>query len=126
MCIRDSLGFDWKLSLASLTGTAGKEVVVSTIGTLFSLSDNAAEEREDNNVNLSEQEKVMSSISDAYHPLTGYNFMLFSLLYFPCIASLAVFQKEAGFKELMFQVVFTMALAWVVSFIVYQIGRFFI
>jgi ferrous iron transport protein B len=120
------LGFDWKLSLASLTGTAGKEVVVSTIGTLFSLSDNAAEEREDNNVNLSEQEKVMSSISDAYHPLTGYNFMLFSLLYFPCIASLAVFQKEAGFKELMFQVVFTMALAWVVSFIVYQIGRFFI
>jgi ferrous iron transport protein B len=121
------LGFDWKLSLASLTGTAGKEVVVSTIGTLFSLSGNSIENNMDSKEEKSsEQEKVMASISKSYHPLIGYNFMLFSLLYFPCIASLVVFQKEAGFKELMFQIAFTLSLAWFVSFIVYQIGRFFI
>ena len=123
------LGFDWRLSLASLTGIAGKEVVVSTIGTLFSLSGNESIKTENENNTegqVSEQEKVMASISKSYHPLIGYNFMLFSLLYFPCIASLVVFQKEAGFKELVFQIIFTLSLAWFVSFIVYQIGRFFI
>jgi ferrous iron transport protein B len=52
--------------------------------------------------------------------------MLFSLLYFPCIASLAVFKKEAGSKEMFFQIGFTLLLAWTVSFIVFQIGRVFI
>ncbi|MHB1276646.1 MAG: ferrous iron transport protein B [Candidatus Humimicrobiaceae bacterium] len=109
------LGFDWRLSLASVTGIAGKEVVVSTIGTLFSLI-----KTEKNNTELN------SLIAGTYNSLTGYNFMLFTLLYFPCIASLAVFKKEAGTKELIFQIFFTLSLAWVVSLIVYQIGRVFI
>ncbi|MHB1376418.1 MAG: ferrous iron transport protein B [Candidatus Humimicrobiaceae bacterium] len=109
------LGFDWRLSLASVTGIAGKEVVVSTIGTLFSLIKTQKNNTELNNL-----------IAGTYNPLTGYNFMLFTLLYFPCIASLAVFKKEAGTKEMLFQIFFTLTLAWVVSFIVYQIGRFFI
>lgn len=109
------LGFDWRLSLASVTGIAGKEVVVSTIGTLFSLV-----KTEKNNTGLN------SLIAGTYNSLTGYNFMLFTLLYFPCIASLAVFKKEAGTKEMIFQILFTMSLAWVVSLIVYQTGRLFI
>ncbi|MBN1299231.1 MAG: ferrous iron transport protein B, partial [Actinobacteria bacterium] len=109
------LGFDWRLGLAILTGIAGKEVVVSTLGTTFSLSETGAE-----------SENLRASLKEAYNPLTGYNFMLFSLLYFPCIASLAVFQKEAGTKEMLFQAAFTLILAWVVSLIVYQIGRLFI
>ena len=52
--------------------------------------------------------------------------MLFSLLYFPCIAALAVFRKEAGTKEMLFQAIFTLVLAWTVSFPVFQIGRIFI
>jgi len=52
--------------------------------------------------------------------------MLFTLLYFPCIAAMVVFQKEAGLKEMLFQVGFTIVLAWVVAFIVFQIGSFFI
>jgi ferrous iron transport protein B len=109
------LGFDWRLSLASLTGIAGKEVVVSTLGTIYSLSDT---ENETGN--------LKSELKDTYHPLVGFNFMLFSLLYFPCIAGLAVFQREAGTKEMLFQASFTLLLAWGVSFIVFQIGRFFI
>ncbi len=109
------LGFDWRLSLASLTGIAGKEVVVSTLGTLFSLS-----KADKSSVSLK------NSIASSYNPLIGYNFMLFSLLYFPCIASLAVFKREAGTKEMFFQVGYTLLLAWLVSFAVFQIGRLFI
>ena len=109
------LGFDWRLSLASVTGIAGKEVVVSTIGTLFSIV-----KTQNNNTGLN------SMIAESYSPLTGYNFMLFTLLYFPCIASLAVFKKEAGTKEMIFQIVFTLSLAWIVALIVNQIGRLFI
>jgi ferrous iron transport protein B len=108
------LGFDWRLSLASVTGIAGKEVVVSTIGTLFSL------------VKTENNSELNSLIAKTYNPLTGYNFMLFTLLYFPCIAGLAAFKKEAGTKEMLFQIFFTLSLAWVVSLIVYQIGRVFI
>jgi ferrous iron transport protein B len=109
------LGFDWRLGLAAVTGIAGKEVVVSTLGTTFSLSGA-------NN----ESQNLRQSLKNTYNPLTGYNFMLFSLLYFPCIASLAVFQREAGTKEMFFQAGFTLLLAWVVSCLVFQIGRIFI
>ncbi|MBM3713073.1 MAG: ferrous iron transport protein B, partial [Actinobacteria bacterium] len=109
------LGFDWKLGLATIAGIAGKEVVVSTLGTVFSLSGTEKE-----------SEKLREAIRDQYNPLTGFNFMLFSLLYFPCIASLVVFQREAGTKEMLFQAGFTLVLAWTVSLIVFQIGRFFI
>ncbi len=109
------LGFDWRLSLASLTGIAGKEVVVSTLSTVYSLSGTENEEG-----------GLRSALMDTYHPLVGFNFMLFSLLYFPCIAGLAVFQREAGTKEMLFQAGFTLLLAWAISFIVFQIGRFFI
>ncbi len=109
------LGFDWRLGLAAVTGIAGKEVVVSTLGTTFSLS----------GVN-NESQNLRQSLKNTYKPLTGYNFMLFSLLYFPCIASLAIFKREAGVKEMFFQAGFTLLLAWSVSFIVFQIGRMFI
>ncbi len=109
------LGFDWRLAIASVTGIAGKELVVSTLGTIFSISDSE-----------SASKNLQDSIRDNYNPLVGYNFMIFSLLYFPCIAGLAVFRKEAGNKEMMFQAIFTLILAWMVSFIIYQVGSFFI
>ncbi|MBM3707684.1 MAG: ferrous iron transport protein B [Actinobacteria bacterium] len=109
------LGFDWRLAIASISGIAGKEVVVSTLGTVFSLSGTEKE-----------SEELRAAMRNQYNPLTGFNFMLFSLLYFPCIASLAVFQREAGTKEMFFQAGFTLGFAWTVSLIVFQIGRLFI
>jgi len=111
----EPLGFDWRLSLASISGIAGKEVVVSTMGTLFSLT-----------TENKDSPSIRNAIAEQYNPLVGYNFMLFSLLYFPCVASLAVFKKEAGTKELLFQIGYTLGLAWVISFIVFQIGRIFL
>jgi len=109
------LGFDWKMVVASISGMAAKEVIVSSFGTLFSMG-----EADETSEGL--QEKIKAN----YHPLVGYNFMLFTLLYFPCLASMAVFRKEAGTKEMLFQMAYTIALAWAVAFIVYQIGRLFI
>jgi len=109
------LGFDWKLAVASISGIAAKEVVVSTLGTLYSIQE--ADE---------ESETLREGISREYNPLIGYNFMLFTLLYFPCMAGMAVFRREAGWKEMWFQIGYTLLLAWIVSFVVFQIGRLFI
>ncbi len=109
------LGFDWKMVVASISGIAAKEVIVSTLGTIFSIQ------------GASEQSgSLMDRLSNDYHPLVGYNFMLFTLLYFPCMASMAVFRREAGSREMLFQMGYTFALAWVVAFIVFQTGRLFI
>jgi len=109
------LGFDWKMVVASISGIAAKEVVVSSFSTLFSIG--GADET---------SESLRERIKRSYHPLVGYNFMLFTLLYFPCMASMAVFRREAGTKEMLFQIFYTLGLAWIVSMIVYQIGKFFI
>jgi ferrous iron transport protein B len=109
------LGFDWKLVVASISGVAAKEVIVSSLGTLFSIG--GADEA---------SEGLQDRLRGNYHPLVGYNFMLFTLLYFPCMASMAVFRREAGTKEMLFQMGYTLALAWTVALIVYQTGRLFI
>jgi len=109
------LGFDWRMAVAAISGIAAKEIVVSTMGTLYSIAE--ADE---------ESESLRETLANEYHPLIGYNFMLFSLLYFPCMAGIAVFRREAGRKEMWFQIGYTLLLAWVVSFVVFQIGRLFI
>jgi ferrous iron transport protein B len=109
------LGFDWKMTVAAISGIAAKEVIVSTMGTLYSI-----EEADGQSGTLK------TALSKNYHPLVGYNFMLFTLLYFPCLTAMVIFRKEAGTKEMFFQIGYTLLLAWVVSLLVYQIGRLFI
>ncbi|MFC2145351.1 ferrous iron transport protein B [Actinomycetota bacterium] len=109
------LGFDWRMVVASISGIAAKEIVVSSFGTLFSLQ--GADEGSSG---------LQQKLQENYDPLKGYTFMLFVLLYFPCVASMAVFRREAGTREMFFQIGYTSILAWVVAFLVYQTGRFFI
>lgn len=109
------LGFDWKMAVATISGIAAKEVIVSTMGTLYSIE--AAD---------GETETLRTALSKNYSPLVGYNFMLFTLLYFPCITAMVIFRKEMGIKEMLFQVGYTLLLAWVVAFLVFQVGRLFI
>ncbi len=108
------LGFDWKMAVATIAGIAAKEVIISTMGTLYSIEDAEGQ-----------SESLKVALYDNYTPLVGYNFMLFTLLYFPCLAAMAVFRKEAGTKEMLFQMGYTLSLAWAVSFMVFQIGRLF-
>jgi ferrous iron transport protein B len=110
------LGFDWKIGVSILTGLAAKEIVVSTMGVLYQ----AEGEGESNS--LQTKLKEQGNIS----PLVAYGFMLFVLIYFPCIAVIAAIKKESDLKWAVFTMIYTTAIAWVVAFLTYQIGSLFI
>nr|HPN22975.1 nucleoside recognition domain-containing protein [Tenuifilaceae bacterium] len=61
-----------------------------------------------------------------FNQLVAFGFMLFVLIYFPCVAVIAAIKKEANWKWALFSMVYTTAIAWVVSFLMYQIGSYFI
>ncbi len=114
------LGFDWKVSVSLLAGAAAKEVVVSTLGVLYVGDDDADM--------LAKRLKSPSQISGQppFTPLKALVFMIFVLLYFPCIATIAAIIKETGsWKYGLFSVVYNTGLAWLISFIVYRIGLLF-
>jgi ferrous iron transport protein B len=109
------LGFDWRSSIALLAGFAAKEVVVATYGTLYSMGKTDPEAAE----------PLRNAIQNDpfWTPLKAISFMIFCLLYIPCFVATVVFHKEAGsLKWTGFMVLYTTALAWVTSFIVYQGG----
>ena len=106
----EPLGFDWKLGIGLISGVGAKELVVSTLGVLY--------------VNDAEADSVSLGKRMPITPLVAFCYMLFVLIYFPCIATLAAIKQESGsWRWALFAAVYTTALAWVVSFAVYQIGR---
>ena len=96
----EPLGFDWKMSVCLLTGLPAKEAIVSTLAILYGGDISAA----------------------GFTPLTAFSFMLFVLLYFPCVATIATLRREAGKVWAWFTVFHSLFLAWFISFVVYQIG----
>jgi ferrous iron transport protein B len=122
------LGFDWKMSISILSGLAAKEIVVSTLGVLYQVDENIQTQSSSLIEKLQNQthqhgphagEKVFS-------PLIALSFMLFVLLYFPCVGVLAAIIKESGhWKWGLFTVIYTTAIAYVVAFIVFQVGSLF-
>lgn len=119
----EPLGFNWKVTTSLLSGTAAKELVVSTLGVLYSENDS------DETLTLSQrisQPNPATGTPD-FTPLVALTFMVFVLLYFPCIASVVAVIKESGsWKWGAFTVVYNTCVAWIVAFIVYQIGSLFI
>lgn len=116
------LGFDWKMGVSIITGLAAKEIVVSSMGILYHVPD-AEENPQTLAVNLQQQKDAAGH--PVFTPLVAYCFMLFVLIYFPCMAAIAAIRKEAGRRWAFFTVFYTTSLAWVVAFCVYQIGRLF-
>jgi ferrous iron transport protein B len=118
------LGFDWKISVSLLTGMAAKEVVVSTLSVLYTGHE---EEEEMQTLTNSLRQDAGPDGSLVFTPLTALSLMLFVLIYFPCIATVTAIARESrSWKWGLFVVVYTCLLAWIVSFAVYQTGRFFI
>jgi len=120
------LGFDWKMSISLLAGVAAKEVVVSTMGVLYQ-----AEGGPDSNTETL-QNKLQSTTykegdkagSPVFTPITAFAYLMFILLYFPCVAVVAAVKKESGnWKWALFMVTYTTAVAWVVAFLVNQLGN---
>lgn len=119
------LGFDWKMSIALVTGLPAKEVVVSTLGVIYTGNDSLEEDAQGR---LTERLKtdVDSTGQHTLSPLKALSFMFFVLLYLPCIATIVAVSKETGSSKWgLFVLVYTCLVAWVVSFIVYNVGNWF-
>lgn len=121
--IMEPLGFDWKMTISIITGIAAKEVIVGTMGVLYE----AEEDGEASSLTKKLRSQVHLSGEKAgqkvFTPLIALSFMLFILIYFPCIGVVAAIRKETGgWKWALFSVGYTTILAWIVSFLVYQIG----
>jgi len=117
------LGFDWRLSVSILSGLAAKEVVVSTLGVLFQADSHY------NKASLVEkiQTQTDNSGNRLFTPLMAFSFMLFILTYFPCIGVVAAIKRESGsWKWASFVVIYTTGIAWLLSFMVYQLGSLFV
>ena len=107
------LGYDWKLGIGLISGAGAKELVVSTLGVLY------ADDAEADDTTLGQRIPIT--------PLIAISYMIFVLIYFPCIATLAAIKQESGsWKWAAFAGIYTTALAWIVSFCVYQIGSLII
>ena len=119
----EPLGFDWKMGVSIITGLAAKEIVVSSMGILYHVDGEVDESSQSLIENIRQQENAAGE--KVFTPLVAYGFMLFILIYFPCMAAIAAIRKEAGWKWAMFTVFYTTILAWIVSFCVYQIGQMF-
>jgi len=106
------LGFDWRAVVALLFGFFGKEIIVSTFGALLGTGSNRA--------------ALSTKLHHVFTPLTAYTFMAFTLLYTPCLATVAVIKKETGsWKWAGFAIGYSVALAWLVAFFIYRVGLLF-
>lgn len=116
----EPLGFDWKMGVGILSGIAAKELVVSTMGVLYNID----QEQLDSG---SGETMLQKALQQASTPAAALAFMVFVLLYFPCIATfIAIKQEGGGWNWAIFSAIYTIILAWVAAFAVYQIGSIFL
>lgn len=124
--VMSPLGFDWKLSVAILTGVTAKEVVVGTLGVLHQ-----TETGQDNMSLVSKLQQQTYAVGPkagkpVITPIVALSFMLFILIYFPCIGVVSAIARESGkWKWALFVVGYTTLLAYLVSFAIYQLGLIF-
>ncbi len=115
------LGFDWKVSVSLLSGMAAKEIVVSTLGVLYTGDGDNQESLKTRIANDTQPDG-----NKTFNTLNVISLLLFILIYFPCIATVAAIKGESGsWKWAIFNIIYSTVLAWLVSFSVYQIGTLF-
>ena len=113
--VLEPLGFDWKMGVSLVAGLAAKEVVVSTLGTIYAVGGDT-----------DHPQALTDYLQNDPHftPLIALTLMLFILIYPPCIAALAVIRRETGsWKWMLFMFFYENAFAWIACFIFYNIGR---
>jgi ferrous iron transport protein B len=120
------LGFDWKIGVSIITGLAAKEIVVSTMGVLYQADNGDGDVSDNLQTKLQEQTYSNGELkgTKVFTPIVAYSFMLFVLVYFPCIAVIAAVKKEANWKWAAFIVIYTTSIAWAVAFLATKIGNF--
>lgn len=122
------LGYDWKMGVSIITGLAAKEIVVSTMGILYQADLEADENSGTLKDNIQKQIHLTGKLKGqkVFSPLVTFGFMLFILIYFPCVAVIAAIKKEANWGWAIFTMVYTTVIAWVIAFATYQLGSLFI
>jgi len=119
-------GFNWKLDVSLVAGLGAKEIVASTIGVLYSGDDSFADDDTFNDTDGKYERLQQLMAADGITPLAGYCYLLFVLLYFPCLATIVAIKNETGsWRWAVVAAVYTTAVAWVVSAAVYQLGNLF-
>ena len=122
------LGFDWKIGVSIITGLAAKEIVISTMGIIYQADINADEHSGSLIEKLKQQEHLTGKLKGqkVFSQLVAFGFMLFVLIYFPCMAVIAAIKKESNWKWAVFSMIYTTLIAWLMAFTTYQIGSIFI
>jgi ferrous iron transport protein B len=123
-------GFNWKLDVSLIAGVGAKEIVASSIGVLYGASTESSDD--DDALNADSSEETRESLqqlmaADGITPLVAYCYLLFILLYFPCIATIAAIRHETNsWRWAAFAAAYTTSVAWLVSALVSQLGRIFL
>lgn len=117
----EPLGLNWKAAVAIVSGVAAKEIVVSTIGVLYADGTEGAGSAADD-----EEYDTLSarlSASGDYTPASALALLVFILIYFPCIATVAAIAAEAGWRWAWISIAYNTVLAWLISFLVYRLAN---
>ena len=113
------LGFDWRMNVCILTGLPAKEAIVSTMAILY---------HEDTEISGNPEDTDSSDLAATlrahrvFTPVTAFGFMMFVLLYFPCVATIATLRREIGWRWALFSVFNSIFLAWLVAFLVNRLA----
>lgn len=111
----EPLGFDWKMGIGLVSGVGAKELIVSTLGVLY-----ANQEVDDS---AESEAQIAAALKSVTTPPAAMAYMLFVLIYFPCLATLIAIKKETNqWSWAIFTALYTTLLAWVIAFATYQIG----
>ena len=120
-------GFNWKLDVSLIAGVGAKEIVASSIGVLYSGDDSFGEDETFSDDNERYTRLRQQMLHDGITPLSAYAYLIFILLYFPCIATIAAIKNETGsWNWALIAAGYTTAVAWLASAIVFQIGSLFV
>ncbi len=118
--VLEPLGFDWRMGVGIVAGVGAKELVVSTLGVMY--ADDASGALEPDTLGDTRLQRALTS---SVTPAAALAYMVFILLYFPCIATIVAIRRESGtWKWAIFTAVYTIVLAWVAAFITYHLASF--
>lgn len=115
------LGFDWKMSTGIIAGIAGKEITISTMGILYQTD---ADDGKKSGLQEKLKEATYNTGEKVFDKVVALSFMVFILLYLPCIAvSSTIWRETSSFKWALISAVYSIVVAWIISFGIYQIGN---
>ena len=128
--ILEPLGFDWRMGVGIVAGVGAKELVVSTLGVMYADEDPvvaSADSGDSGDEETISETRLQRALVKSVTPAAALAYMVFILLYFPCIATFVAIKNESGgWKWALVTAVYTIVLAWVAAFITFRVASLFI